>query len=234
MNSSKPPPLVSVIVRTMGRPELRRALESVAAQSHRPLELVLVDAAGSGISAPALHGIPVTLVGGQGRLDRAAAANAGMAAARGDWVGFLDEDDEHAPGHVASLLAVALASGAHVAYGQTRMVDRAGNTVRIFGGGPFNRAALLRSNYIAVHATLFRRDLFASGARFDGAMDGFEDWDFWLQLSAKGDFAFNPSPTAIYHAEAGTSGSGGGSNLDREAALARRDRLMKKWLARNP
>ena len=36
-------PLVSVIVRTMGRPELARALDSVAAQTHRPIEIVIVD-----------------------------------------------------------------------------------------------------------------------------------------------------------------------------------------------
>ena len=229
MNSSKPPPLVSVIVRTMGRQELRRALASLAAQSHRPLEIVLVDAAGSGIAAPTIHGIAVTPVGGEGRLDRAAAANAGLAAARGDWIGFLDEDDELAPDHVGSLLAVALVSGAAVAYGQTRMVDAAGNTVRVFGGGPFSREALLRSNYISIHAALFSRALVDAGARFDHAMEGFEDWDFWLQLSAKAGFAFNPSPSAIYHAEEGTSGLGAGSNLDREAALARRERLMRKW-----
>src|SRR5688572_6208630 len=133
MNSTKSPPLVSIIVRTMGRPEASRALASIAAQSHRPIETVLVDAASRGLA-------------------RAAAANAGLASARGEWIGFLDEDDELEPDHVARLLAAALVSGAPVAYSQTRIVDRAGNTVRVFGGGPFNRAALLRSNYIAIHA----------------------------------------------------------------------------------
>ena len=218
----------------MGRPLLPRALASLAAQTHRPLELVLVDAAGTGITRPEIPGVHVNMVEGLGRLERSAAANAGMTAARGEWVGFLDEDDEIAPDHVALLLAVALAAGTPVAYSQTRIVDRSGVTVRVFGGGPFNRDALMRSNYIAMHAALFSRDLVAAGARFDSTMDGFEDWDFWLELSARAPFAFSGRATAIYRAEEGTSGLGAGPNLDREAAIARRERLMRKWQARNP
>ena len=211
----------------MGRPELARAMASIAAQTYRPIEIVLVDAAGAGIPAPRHAGLGVRLVS-RGPLDRAAAANAGLEAARGAWIGFLDEDDELAPEHVASLVSLAASSGAPVAFSQTRLVDRAGNTTRLLGG-PFDRQALLRSNYIAIHAALFRRTYIEAGARFDPEMVGFEDWDFWLQLATRGEFAFTGDATAIYHAEEGASGSGTGGNLDREAALARRERLMRKW-----
>ncbi|MDP2253942.1 MAG: glycosyltransferase, partial [Thiobacillus sp.] len=39
-------PLVSIIVRSMGRPELRLALESIAAQDYPRVEVILVDASG--------------------------------------------------------------------------------------------------------------------------------------------------------------------------------------------
>ena len=219
---------MSVIVRTVGRPLLARALASVSGQLHRPLEVVLVDAAAAGLAAPRLPGIEVRVAGGS-RLDRPSAANAGLEASRGDWIVFLDEDDEFAPEHVSSLVAVALVSGAPVTYSQTRLVDRSGRTLRLLGG-PFNRDALLRSNYIHMSAALFSRAFVDAGARFDPSFDGFEDWDFWLQLATRTDFAFTGQPTAIYRAEEGTSGLGAGGNLDREAALARRERLMRKWL----
>jgi hypothetical protein len=57
----------------------------------------------------------------------------------------------------------------------------------------------------------------------------FEDWDFWLALSRRGDFVFTGRPTAIYRAAAGQSGAGAGGNLDRERVLAVRERLMRKW-----
>lgn len=226
MNSTATPPLVSVVTRTMGRPTLPRTLASVAAQSHRPVEIVLVDAAAGGIAMKAHGGLPVRVVGG-GPYSRPRAANAGLQATRGAWILFLDEDDEIAPGHLANLLAAATVSGLPAAYSQTQLVD-ANGPGRIFGGGPFNRPALLQSNYLAIHAVLFHRSLLAT-ARFDESLATFEDWDFWLQLSRHTGFAFTGSPTAIYHAADGASGAGSGANLDREAVLAQREVLMRKW-----
>jgi len=42
-------PLVSIIVRTVGRPELTEALASIAAQSHTNIETLIVDARGDGL-----------------------------------------------------------------------------------------------------------------------------------------------------------------------------------------
>ena len=220
-------PLVSVIVRSMGRATLPRALACVAAQSHRPVEAVVVDAAGAGLAPTAPEALPLTVVRG-GPFDRPRAANAGMEAARGEWLAFLDEDDEVDRDHVAQLLATATVAGARVAYSQTRLLDDAGTTLRVLGG-PFNRNILLRTNYITIHAVLFHRSLLAAGARFDESLATFEDWDFWLQLSKAGPFAFTGRPTASYRATAGTSGVGVGPNLDRNKALAQRDLIMAKW-----
>jgi hypothetical protein len=219
-------PLVSVVVRSMGRDVLPRALGCIAAQAHRPIEAVVVDAAGGGLAPAPPEGLPLRVVRG-GPFDRPRAANAGIDAARGEWITFLDEDDEVDPDHVAQLLATATVAGSRVAYSQTRLLDAAGATLRVLGG-PFNRNILLRTNYITIHAVLFHRSLL-EGARFDEALDTFEDWDFWLQLSRAGPFAFTGRPTASYRATAGSSGVGVGPNLDRNKALAQRDRIMAKW-----
>jgi O-antigen biosynthesis protein len=229
MNSTATPPLASVIVRTLGRDCLPRALSSIANQSHRPLEIVLVDAAGEGLSMSQHERIPVRVVN-RGPLDRPRAANAGLEAARGAWITFLDDDDEVDRDHVALLIATAALAGLPVAYSQTRLLDPDGSLVRVFGG-PYSREALLRSNYLAIHSVLFHRQFVDAGVRFDETLATFEDWDFWLQLSARTDFAFSGKPTASYRAAAGASGAGAGANLDRDAALAQRERLMRKWQA---
>ena len=220
----------SIIVRTMGRPVLARALSRIDAQTHRPLETVLVDASGS-LGEPPASETPLIMVR-KGRLDRPRAANAGLDAARGDAILFLDEDDEIEATHVAELVQAMAATRCRAAYSQTRIVDAAGNTQRIFGG-PFDRAALFRSNYLAIHAVLFERSLVAEGCRFDESFGMFEDWDFWLQVAMRTPLAFTGKPTAIYHAAGGESGAGAGPNLDREAVLAQRNRLMRKWEGRS-
>jgi glycosyltransferase involved in cell wall biosynthesis len=222
-----PQSLVSVIVRTMGRPALSKALDSIAAQTHRPMEIVLVDAAGSGVSYPAHGGLPVRVVR-KGALDRARAANAGLEAARGGWVMFLDEDDEIEPTHVADLLLTAANARVPAAYSQTRLMAANGEAERLMGG-PFDRLALFRSNYLAIHAVLFNRALVTQGCRFDESLAMFEDWDFWLQVAMRTPLAFSGRPTALYYAGDGESGAGSGGNLDREAVLAQREHLMRKW-----
>jgi len=218
---------VSVIIRSMGRASLPRAFASVAAQASLPSQIVLVDASGKGLEAPASP-VPVTLVRAQGgRLDRARAANAGMGAARGEWMGFLDEDDEFTPAHYETLLSAARSSRLPVAYSATRIV-RSDGSERLLGV-PFDRRALFRSNYITIHAPLFHRSFFDAGCRFDDTLEVFEDWDFWLQLAMRTAFAFTGEHTAIYHVDEGQSGGGGGSNLEREVALRHRERLMRKW-----
>ena len=219
-------PLVSVIVRTVGHPALTQALASIAAQTHRPLEVVLVDAAAAGIAMKRYADLPVR-VAGDVALDRASAANAGLVTARGGWLLFLDEDDTIERDHVALLLAAATIAKLPVAYSQTRLAGAPG-AGRVFGG-PFNRAALMQSNYLAIHAVLFHRSFVDAGARFDTTLAVFEDWDFWVRLAQRTDFAFTGKATAIYRAEAGSSGAGAGANLDREALLAQRDQLIAKW-----
>lgn len=223
-----PNALVSVIVRTMSRPELVRALDRICAQTYRPLEVVLVDAAVARKPQAEYRGVPVVFVQ-HGRLDRPGAANAGVAAARGEAMMLNDEDDEMEPTHVADLVAAIGANRlARVAYSQSRLVDEAGNTARIFGG-PFDRRALFRSNYLSSNAGLWERSLVTEGCRFDESFPIFEDWDFWLQCAMRTAFAFTGHPTAIYHGIEGRSGAGAGANLDRDRLLAQRNRLMQKW-----
>jgi len=223
-----PDALVSVIVRTMSRPELPRALDRIAAQTYRPLEIVLVDAAATREPMARHAGVPVVFVQ-RGRLDRPHAANAGVAAARGEAMMLNDEDDEMEDTHVADLVeALGRDRLARVAYSQSRLVDPEGKAGRVFGG-PFNRMALFRSNYLSSNAGLWERSLVAEGCRFDETFPIFEDWDFWLQCAMRTGFAFTGKPTAIYHGIEGRSGAGAGGNLDRERLLAQRDRLMRKW-----
>src|SRR4051812_15969582 len=97
---------VSIIVRSMGRPELHEALKSIAAQTWPDVEVVVVAASGPSHPTPArvCGHYPVRFVPGNVPRPRQTAANAGLDAATGDLIGFLDDDDIHLPLHVETLV----------------------------------------------------------------------------------------------------------------------------------
>jgi len=96
-----PAPLVSVIIPTLHRPKLLlRAVESVLSQTLRDIEAIVVVDGEDPETTKALDSIhdlrlrAVVLAQGVGC---AGARNAGVNEARGDWIAFLDDDDEWLP-----------------------------------------------------------------------------------------------------------------------------------------
>jgi glycosyltransferase involved in cell wall biosynthesis len=228
MQSGKPT-LVSVIIRTLGRPSLAASVESVARQGHRPIELVIVNASGKPLPAlPEIPSIDVQIVG-TGELNRPEAANAGLASATGDWLIFLDDDDTFHSDHIESLLEkLNETPDALVAYSATACIDREGHSLATLHC-EFDRLRLMAQNYIQIGAALFSRRIVAEGYRFDESFECFQDWDFWIQLAQRTRFAFTARATNRWFAHSGESGCGMGSNSDpsRQDRFGRR--LVRKW-----
>lgn len=143
-------PLVSVVVLTTGAPELQDALASIAAQTYSNLEVVVVDrVTGADRAVPDFGGrFSVQRLTAAVPLDRAGAANAGLGAAKGNYLMLLDEDNVLLPDHVAKR-AEALRDGADSA---------AHSGMRIIGtdGSGLPRPAVL-----------FHRALLDAGSRLD-------------------------------------------------------------------
>lgn len=112
-------PAVSVILPTRDRPGLvGRALASALAQQGTDFEVVLVDnnQAVSRISQQMdlqalLADKRVHVVEATDAQTAGAARNAGLREATGEWVTFLDDDDEYVPAKIARQLKVARATG---------------------------------------------------------------------------------------------------------------------------
>ena len=99
-------PRVSVVMPTYHREDLlKRAIDSVLVQDFRDFELLVIDDGPSEKTAALLAGI------GDGRVHYlpqprnmgvAAARNRGMREARGEYIAFLDDDDEWLPGKLSA------------------------------------------------------------------------------------------------------------------------------------
>ncbi len=232
-------PRISVVIRTRNRTHLLTdALASLAAQTRRPQEVIVVNDGGEPIEhAVAEHReafASLTVVDLHPAQGRSAAANAGLEAATGDLLALLDDDDWWLPPHLDGLVAAldahpqAIAAYAGVDCVQLTPEGRA-EVVRTYNT-PFDATRLKVENTIPIHAALFRRAAWTAGCRLDPALDIFEDWDFWLQLSQLGHFVHVDAITAIYRIH-GASGQGVRNSAD-DAARGALETLLAKWQRR--
>lgn len=224
-------PLVSVIIRSTARATLTAALDCIAAQTYPCAEAVVV--AASGATHPSLplfagpH--PVRLVPSAVALSRPLAGNAGIDAARGDWITFLDDDDAIDATHLAGLMEVALRTDTKVVSALAR-VRQSDGSERPWGQ-PFAPSELYMRNFLHLSTVLFSRAMLDAGCRFDAGFDIMEDWDLFLQMAQHARFRSTGLRTFEWHADAGESGAGGGGNQDDKRFAHYRDRIYAKWRA---
>lgn len=224
-------PLVSVIIRSMDRPTLSDALDSVALQTYQNIEVVVVDAKGEGHREIGqwCGRFPLRIFSTGQRLKRSPAANFGLDSASGEYFIFLDDDDLFDSDHIANLIETLNDSkNCAVAYAGVRVANEKGVISGTYNQA-FTAARLMAGNFIPIHAVLFKRDLVTQGCRFDEDLDSYEDWDFWLQVARKTDFSHTTKVTAVYRAQFGNSGMS--LPLAHHLPLQRQCRLIvwEKW-----
>jgi LmbE family N-acetylglucosaminyl deacetylase len=190
-------PTISVVVRTRDRPELlAEALGSLAAGEYRRVTVVLVNDGGAPPPVLAVGALPLVRVDLPAPRGRAAAAAAGIAAATGDYVAFLDDDDLAAPEHLATLAGMVSGAAVRIAYtdaavGVYELDGEAGWTCRerrLPYSRDFDPDMLLVDNYIPFNTVLIERRLLDEAGPLDETLPFFEDWDLLIRLAALAPF----------------------------------------------
>lgn len=214
-------PLVSVVTRTFqGRESLlRQAVLSVAHQTYAQVELIVVQDGGDSVR-PAVEevagvtGLDCRFIAAP-KLGRSSAGNAGLAAARGRWCLFLDDDDLLFADHVETLVhALQQNPEAVAAYSPAWEVETdfpgggAGEYQEVAYTVPpvlkqaFDPGLLQERNYMAIQSVLFERRLFAERGGFDVDMDALEDWVLWNVYADGNRFAYVPKVTSLFRTPA--------------------------------
>ncbi len=205
--------LVSIIVRTKDRPVLlKRAIKSIALQTYRPIEVVLVNDGGCDLNEDELKRIlgdvSLNYVKLQENTGRAHAANVGIENAQGEYIGFLDDDDEFYPEHVSTLLSFLKGSEYQIAYTDSLMVyskyhDSTGEmeTIRkkVVFSHDFDYDLLIFGNYVPLLCLLFKRETLINSSGFDESFDLYEDWDLLIRLGQRYPFHHIRKTTAEYN-----------------------------------
>jgi len=209
---------------------LRAALDSVCGQLYDRWELCVCD---DGSASAAVMSVLTAYADGEPRIKIvrrevnggiARATNDAIGLATGDWVAFLDHDDELAP-HALYLIAVEAlrAPDAQVLYSDEDKIDADGERFEPHFKPRFDPDLLLAQNYLS-HLTVLRRDLLTrlGGLRED--LDGAQDHDLVLRaVSAAGEEHVRHLPHVLYHwRQHPGSGTFSATRLQEATAASRR------------
>ena len=227
---------VCVLVRSMDRPGLPKAVASALKQAGVAVRVVVVAAHGAVLSRiGGLRDHPDVHVDESGLpLSRALAANRCLELAHGDTALFLDDDDWLEPGHLHRL-AAELAAHPEAVAAHTGVVCMGGDPaaprrVHVFDA-PIDPVGMQLQNQLPIHSVLFRTTVLRGpqALRFDSGLDHFEDWDFWLRMMQLGDFVHVPGISAVYWLD---EQSGSGHATQAQARFERLAQLGRRQLAR--
>ena len=187
---------------------LARTLRSILAQQLVDLEVIVVDD-GSTDDTAAVAAVDPRVVVRRNRHSAgvSAARNHGIAAARGDWIAFCDDDDLWAPDKLARQLdAVERARLDWVYTGDVNVDDG----LHVLSGGPPPdpqevMARLPRYNPISSGGSnvVVRSRLLKTIGGFDPALRRTEDWDLWIRIARFGPPAWVRAPLVAYRFHAG-------------------------------
>jgi glycosyltransferase involved in cell wall biosynthesis len=211
-------PQVSVVISTYNRSQIMpAALRCALGQSAVDHEVIVVDNGSTDDTRQVLAGWEddrLRVIRNPESLGSVGGRNTGLQAARGEWVGILDDDDLWAPDKLAAQLDAAARSGRHWAY--TGCVHIDGHD-RILGGrpppSPAKVMAELPTRFVlpgGMSNVIWRRDTLDGDGLLDPVLPFPADWDVGLRLARKGPPAVVPRPLVAYRQH--------GSNLSRDSA----------------
>lgn len=186
------------------RPFLRHSLDSVLSQTRPADEIIVVDD-GSSDDTQALirQCYPTVRYLYQDNQGISAARNYGIRHAAGDWLAFLDSDDEWLPQKLEKQMSTlqqqpdyrVIHCNEHWLRNGSPKKQQAKH--RKYGGYIFQRCLPLC--VISPSAAVIHRSVFDRVGLFDTAMTVCEDYDMWLRITCRYPVLFVDEPLIVKH-----------------------------------
>lgn len=179
----------SVVIPTINRPVLSRAVHSVLNQDFHAaeFEVIVVNDTGHPLPEKAWqHSRHVQVITIQ-RRERSVARNTGAAIARGKYLYFLDDDDIMLPNALRALWELAEQTNARWLYGGYQVVDDEGQILEEFHPNLIGNisAFLIAGEAIPLQASLVSTDAFYAAGEFDVYFTGAQDRDLGRRISLR-------------------------------------------------
>lgn len=209
---------VSAIITTYKRAPhmVRRAAESVLNQSYENIELIIVDDSPSDydlrdeVKAMAEDlDERVRYIQHETNMGACAARNTGIREACGDFIAFLDDDDEWLPQKIEKQMAKFKSEDKDLAlvYCGYYVINTAEKTKKVFDmefmeGMVFDR--MIYGNYIGSNSfPLIKKNVLVELGGFDVKLKAAQDFEMWLRICKKYKVAYVEEPLVNYYIHAG-------------------------------
>ncbi len=205
-------PTVSVIMPVYnGEKYIRQAIDSVLSQSYKDWELIVVDDGSTDKTSKILESYhdPRISCLHQSNQGLSSARNAGISKVRGEYVAFLDADDEWEPAFLECCV-MELDRNETLAgvYTRNSFIDSRGQILPRLGGAMVPcagfRARILEGGFFPQHAAVVRSSVVHDVGMFDAGLTSAEDWDFWIRMSKNHQLLAIPLPLARYRSYPGS------------------------------
>jgi len=197
---------VSVVVPTWNRKErLEEAIASILAQTYEDYEIVVVDDGSTDGTREWIerHPNPRLVYLRQENRGSSSARNAGIRAARGELIAFLDSDDLWLPRKLERQVPLFDRPEVGFVFCGSARVDGQGNVLETREPGPEYRGravrAMIRRNMMPTPTVVVRRSLaLEAGPMYEDLVFG-EDWNYWLRIAGRCEVDFVPEVLVHYH-----------------------------------
>jgi glycosyltransferase involved in cell wall biosynthesis len=199
---------ISAVIPTYNRRgHIARAIASIVSDAPVPMEILVVDDGSTDGTADLIRekfGRRVNVIR-QPNAGVSAARRRGVLAAKGEWIAFLDSDDEWVRGRSQILANAAAGAPANVdwIFGDTRIVDAKGEGTTLFGEYNFKVDTdidvidePLRTQYplqiSLLQSSLIRRKAIIAAGAFDDELRSSEDFLLGFRIALQSRFAAVP------------------------------------------
>jgi glycosyltransferase involved in cell wall biosynthesis len=178
---------VSVVIPTIGRATLARTLRSIAAQTHLPDQVVVAKNGDFELQADVMQILASLRSRGQqvvvlhnGPVDVQRGRNLGLAQVTGEFVTYLDDDDEFSPQRIERFRAQWTDEAAFLYTDETR-VTPSGRISVFRRRETVNAHDIALENYVG-NQVFTRSQRLREVGGYDEALSAAQDYDLWIRL----------------------------------------------------
>lgn len=202
-------PKVSIVIPTYNRVDfLPKAVQSVLNQTYRDWEMIIVDDGSIDNTEEVANGYKesrIRYIAHKYNLGISASRNTGIKNSRGEYIAFLDSDDEWFPEKISRQMNIfqkedskcgVVCTGGYKIKGNQIMSIMSIKSIPINLDSFYER--FLFENFIWISSVLVKKECFEKVGLFDENLKSCEDWDMWIRIAKYYQFIFLETPLIKY------------------------------------